>query len=771
MEKSSRWWDLPSAALLLLATLFSAWRLQTTDWTEGLGHVRTVALLGLLLGLALGQSHFQRRGIVLLSTGYMLAFFTWQWLGFIEFTRDQSYLGDQLWILSGRLFTDLGEFFSGRPVQDQLLVMALLCIPYWFASLYSGFQLTRHANFLASILPSGILMLLVYMYHYTTRDYTWMFGAYVFVALLLLGRQKFLADRTKWMKERVQLSSESGVDITNATFIMAVFLVALAWSIPYTLSSTADAKEFWQKTTGDWFNGDRFDNLFSSVHKEKKPLPRNFRTQMALGTQISQSELVVFLVYVPSNVDEIPRLYWRGQVFDTFENDSWLTTSQNEIRHTSTDGDLDVPDTAHRRRFSFTYDVYAEGQTILYSASQPIWLNHNAIVLNSPLAENDDTLDVMALRPSPALEAGDLYRMSAMIADPTIPELQEAGSAYPDWVKEKYLQLPADFSPRIRALARQVTAQSTTPYEKAQAVTDYLRSNIEYRSGISFPSADVDQLEYFLFERKQGFCNYYASAEVLMLRSSGIPARLAVGYAQGEPNLQGSIYTVREKDLHAWPEVYFPGYGWIEFEPTGNQTPLTRPLERKEASPLPTPQVNPIREIPQEETEAPTLPPNVAVERAALTPGQARGIAFFGGGLLIALVGVFLKRRLAPNTPLAGLLKSALDRGGVTSPSWLDRWVIWASLTPIERHFHSINTGLRWMGHPQPVYSTAAERARILSKLIPDAAQEIAALLEEHQSAMFSPRDGDEAAARKSAQMILYKTMSVRLKIFILGYN
>ncbi|HNO32214.1 MAG TPA: transglutaminaseTgpA domain-containing protein, partial [Anaerolineales bacterium] len=542
-------------------------------------------------------------------------------------------------------------------------------------------------------------------------------------------------------------------------------------SIPYTLSSTADAKEFWQKTTGDWFNGDRFDNLFSSVNKEKKPQPRNFRTQMALGTQISQSELVVFLVYVPSNVDEIPRLYWRGQVFDKFENDNWLTTGQNEVRHNSTDGDLDVPDTANRRRFSFTYDVYSEGQTILYSASQPIWLNHNAIVLNSTLAEDDETLDVMALRPSPALEAGDLYRMSAMIADPTIPELQEAGTTYPDWVREKYLQLPLDFSPRIRALARQITAEYDTPYDKTQAVTDYLRTNIEYRSGISFPSADVDQIEYFLFERKQGFCNYYASAEVLMLRSLGIPARLAVGYAQGEPNLQGTIYTVREKDLHAWPEVYFPGYGWVEFEPTGNQDPLTRPLEREEVAPPPTPLANPIRELPQEETEAPTLPPETTVSRTVLTPGQTRGIAILGGGLLLVLVTFFLKRRLAPNTPLAGLLKSALDRGGVTSPSWLERWAIWASLTPIERHFHSINTGLRWMGRSQPAHSTAVERARILSKLIPDAAPSIDALLNEHQSAMFSPRGGDETTARRAAQMILYKTMSVRLKIFILGYN
>src|SRR5690606_2107559 len=102
MEKSSRWWDLPSAVLLFVAVLFSAWRLQTTDWTEGLGHVRNVAILGLLVGLALGQSRFQKRGVILLSIGYMLVFFLWQWLGLIPFEEEQTYLGDRLLILFGR---------------------------------------------------------------------------------------------------------------------------------------------------------------------------------------------------------------------------------------------------------------------------------------------------------------------------------------------------------------------------------------------------------------------------------------------------------------------------------------------------------------------------------------------------------------------------------------------------------------------------------------------------------------------------------------------
>lgn len=773
MEKSSRWWDLPSAVLLFVAVLFSAWRLQTTDWTEGLGHVRNVAILGLLVGLALGQSRFQKRGVILLSIGYMLVFFLWQWLGLIPFEEEQTYLGDRLLILFGRLFTDLGEFFAGRPVENQLLIVVLLCIPYWFASLFSGYQLTRHANYLASILPGGILMLFVFIYHFTSKDYTWMFGAYLFIALLLLGRQKYLLDRKKWAKERVQVSSESSLDLNNTSMVIAAALVMLAWGMPYTFASNADAKEAWQNVTRDWFSGDRFENLFKSVNKEKKPQPRNFQTELALGTQTSLSELVVFLVHVPNSADEIPRLYWRGQVYDRYENDRWLTTGEDELRHVQTDGDLDIPDTDNRRRISFTYDVYSEGQTILYSAAQPIWLNQNALILHSKLSEESELLDVMAIRASPRLEAGDLYRMSALIANPTIPELQASIQEYPDWVMEKYLQLPVDFSPRIRLLAREITAEYNNPYDKTLAITNYLREEIRYTPGISIPPGeDIDPIEYFLLDGKQGFCNYYATAEVLMLRSIGIPARLAVGYAQGEPNIQESIYTVRERDLHAWPEVYFAGYGWVEFEPTGNQQPLERPLEHEEQPAVVTTPNNPIQQVPLLDDEIPTLEPSTETPSAPrLTASQIRWISSLAGILLFGMMLFFAKKRLAPNTPVVVILKNAIDRSGFNAPDWLNNWLLFGMLPPIERSFQSVNTGLRWLGRPQPSHVTAAERAVILRKMLPDAAPSIEALLREHQSALFSSHGGDIAVARRAARDILYKSLYLRLKIFILGYN
>lgn len=777
MENSrARWWDIPSAIFLFLMVIFSAWRLQSTNWTEGLGHVRNVAIFGLLIGLALGQSKFQKRGVIFLSIGYMLVVFIWQWFGYIEFSKEESYLGDRLLILASRLLTGISEFAAGRPVKDPIIFLALLFIPYWFTALFSGYQLTRHANALAATLPSGALMFFIYINHYTTRDYSWLFGAYLFAAILLVGRVKYIVDRIKWREQRVQISVESSMDFNNTIMACAAVLILIVWVVPYTLPYNTDARKVWQRISANWFEkNDQIDNMFAAVKKDNVPSSDFYRNELALGTRASQSDSIAFLVYTPAAAKDFPRLYWRGRVYDRFDEGRWQTSEIENKKYVPQDGDMNIPDIDKRFNLNFSFSVYIKGQTILYSAAQPIWTSHPATIAHAVIpGENaeDETMDIVALQASPYLEAGETYHINAMLANPIVPELQSAGQEYPDWVTAKYLQLPADFSPRIQALASEITAGLDNPYDKAAAITKYLRANITYEPVVSFPEGTTDRLEYFLFESKKGFCNYYASAEVLMLRSVGIPARLAVGFAQGEPNLQNTFFTVREKDAHAWPEVYFPSYGWIEFEPTGNQAPVDRPLIREEKPTINLDLANngpelagPVQEQPQ------FIPPIEAQEIGFPTRTQVIEMSVAGGIALLLIVGFFLKRRFAPNVQTAVMLKTVVERNGWEAPVWLTRWTLWTALSPIQKYFHSINISLRWMKAQQAVHSTPAERAHILQELVPTAAPSVEVLLKEYQTTLFSKKQGDVTSARSAALNILYKTIYTRLKIFILGYN
>jgi hypothetical protein len=141
-------------------------------------------------------------------------------------------------------------------------------------------------------------------------------------------------------------------------------------------------------------------------------------------------------------------------------------------------------------------------------------------------------------------------------------------------VVPRYLQLPDSLPQRVRLLAEQITAEREAPYDKAKAVEGYLRT-ITYNEEIRRPSPGQDGVDYFLFEAREGYCSYYASAMVVMLRAVGIPARYVEGYSRGQA--EEGVYHLLESDGHAWPEVYFPGYGWTEFEPTAGEPVLSRP--------------------------------------------------------------------------------------------------------------------------------------------------------------------------------------------------
>jgi hypothetical protein len=136
----------------------------------------------------------------------------------------------------------------------------------------------------------------------------------------------------------------------------------------------------------------------------------------------------------------------------------------------------------------------------------------------------------------------------------------------PEWMKPYYLDVPETMRPKLLELVITIVSEEGTNLVKAVQINNYLRNNLSYRDEVDIPDG-VDPIEWFLFEGKEGYCNYFASAEVLLLRSVGIPSRIAVGYSQGQ-KIDNRQYQVRVRDSHAWVEVYFPDVGWVIFEPT-----------------------------------------------------------------------------------------------------------------------------------------------------------------------------------------------------------
>lgn len=182
---------------------------------------------------------------------------------------------------------------------------------------------------------------------------------------------------------------------------------------------------------------------------------------------------------------------------------------------------------------------------------------------------------------------GEAYTTQARRYGADIQSLRQTSTGdYPDWVKERYLQLPQNFSPGIKAQAEELTAGLTTAYDKAMAIQSYLRS-LNYTTDPPPTPEGRDPIDFFLFDSKSGYCVQFSSSMVLMLRSLGIPTREVTGFIGGEFDAATNTWIVRGTAAHAWPQAYFNGIGWVDFEPTANQSTIQRPADPAAVPPEP----------------------------------------------------------------------------------------------------------------------------------------------------------------------------------------
>ena len=181
-----------------------------------------------------------------------------------------------------------------------------------------------------------------------------------------------------------------------------------------------------------------------------------------------------------------------------------------------------------------------------------------------------------AIEHANALGSGEAYEQLVAISTATEAELGAAGDAYPQEVRDLYLDTPG-LTDDVADLARQVTSNAENNYERAEMLATFLSRDptFSYATTAAVPPSDRDLVDFFLFDPaadRSGYCQYFASAMVVMARSLGLPARLAAGFAPGE-RLEGDTFLVREANAHAWAEIYFPGYGWEIFESTKSISP------------------------------------------------------------------------------------------------------------------------------------------------------------------------------------------------------
>jgi hypothetical protein len=179
--------------------------------------------------------------------------------------------------------------------------------------------------------------------------------------------------------------------------------------------------------------------------------------------------------------------------------------------------------------------------------------------------------DVVSWRFLNEIPAETDYSSMTYASVSTNDDLRATGTDYRGFIRDHYLQLPRELPQRVVDLAEQITRAGDTPFDRAQIVQSFLRGpQFTYEEDIEAPPAGSDGVDHFLFETREGYADYYASAMAVMLRAVGVPTRIAAGYAPGEYFAEEDLTVIRDSDSHPWVQVYFPEYGWIDFEPSPN---------------------------------------------------------------------------------------------------------------------------------------------------------------------------------------------------------
>jgi transglutaminase-like putative cysteine protease len=332
--------------------------------------------------------------------------------------------------------------------------------------------------------------------------------------------------------------------------------------------------------------GDQLIQRFLPSGGANGPLGIQFGATAQISGQWTSSSEIAFSVRFENPEDE--RLYWRAAVYDTYDLTAWRQTVT--ARFDVAPGDDVLSDTSEA--------ITEAGRRAVTFRVFPDDFRASAILSPQALSQVDTTVRVSYVDEARSVASVDRqgdapYSVTALVRERgdddasgiTVNKLRAAGTAYPPAIIGRYLDVPAGAIPDGGAAEQLLDDILATvpdpdnPYDVASAMVDYFHSptNFTYDTDVRDLACErLSTVECFARYR-QGYCQYYATTMAILLRQHGIPTRLVAGFLPGQREA-GVFETVRFSAAHAWVEVYFPGYGWVEFDPTGGGIASTAPL-------------------------------------------------------------------------------------------------------------------------------------------------------------------------------------------------
>jgi transglutaminase-like putative cysteine protease len=580
----------------------------------------------------------------------------------------------------------LGRWLLALPRQTDLLSLIGLLLIFGLAGVWTSWWIFRRRNGLVALLPTGTI-LAVEIINDTSLGLGFFVVVWLGAAASVLLRLNFVTLKNGWRTRRLPHAADTGWTFGEVGIEATVAILAVAFLILPPLSNSdisymlipgaVHTDSFHPFGIG---SGSGPGGSIGSIGYSELVRP---------GSQLNAKSQTVMVV---SGDSPLYYPYWRGIALAGWDGIEWYplpSTTDLPVRqqpllaaHATLPRD-DLP--LASQRIQVLHDsfrvvvppeltnstVFSGGETvsvdqattlqgIMTSVPAPNGGSTPALVNVSGDSTGTaafDTVDRIRLakRPQPPYT----YTVTEAVPNVDVADLRSAGTDYPSWLAPyttlyEYGRIFPGYSTagdaQIAALAQSIVrgANATTPYDQAKAIEAWFRENGRFTYTLKPPRAPagVRPLDWFLFNSRKGLCQDFSTAMNVMLRTLGIPSRQMSGFGQGIFDPKTRQYSVNALDAHSWVEVFFPGYGWIPFEPTrdGLNTPINRPATR---ALLDAP-------LPATAGATPRIPPNL--REPAAVPGLATSSAPFadlwrpiliatGGLLLLLIIAVLLALR------------------------------------------------------------------------------------------------------------------------------
>jgi transglutaminase-like putative cysteine protease len=552
-----------SLTLLIVMLLSLAWAVQAAGWLEQSEYLVPIALLAAIAGALLAITPLSVA--VTLPIGALLGALVLVWSIGGEYFPQLSQLG-RLFALRDDLFSwVLVLLRTGYP--PELTPYALgLGVLMWTTAFIAAYTLYRHHRLVDAIVLVGAALITN-----MSATFTDLFGhlvLFVAAALLLWLRVTLVGRQESWMRRRVNENAEVPAAIMRSGILFAAGSIVLAWVLT-SVAVAAPLTSAWRNLDTVWSDvQDSVDGVFGTLtNPESRISGTSFGSRFTVtGKWISKDDKVL-------TVASTKPYYLRTTTYDVYTGRGW--TRSNGQKRQVNPGDLIFPGDTTERPIAEEPVVETVSVKMEKALGRSLFAPGFPIKAFAPLVvyETKGQPLIGGLEAANAIAPGQAYQVRVSISHATEAQLSGASAVYPQAIKDLYLGTKG-MTKRTGDLALQLAADAgaTDPYFRAKALAQYLGHDPRFTYSTDAPvptDPGQDLVDFFLFDERgqTGYCEYYASAMVLMARSLGIPARVAVGFAPGELNAD-KTYTVRERNAHAWAELYFPGYGWQTFEAT-----------------------------------------------------------------------------------------------------------------------------------------------------------------------------------------------------------